>query len=94
MCLVRLPEGVRGVEGLKKSGTGENLCRFFLGIRRECWKGEIFGIDSTMSLQGLRTLLQTASQHFDRTISALDRLVAVLVCYRARHGKRMNKIRS
>ena len=39
----------------------------------------IFGIGSPRSLQGLRALLQTAWIHFERLLSALDRLVATLV---------------
>jgi hypothetical protein len=39
----------------------------------------IFGIGGPRSLQGLRALLQTAWTHFERLLSALDRLVASLV---------------
>jgi hypothetical protein len=38
----------------------------------------IIGIGGPRSLQGLRALLQTARTHFERLLSALDRLVAVL----------------
>ncbi len=47
----------------------------------------IVGIGGSRSLQGLRALLRTASTHFDRLISALDRLVAALV-WSATHGSR------
>jgi transposase len=47
----------------------------------------IIGIGGPRSLQGLRALLQTAWTHFDRLISALDRLVAALV-WSATHGTR------
>jgi hypothetical protein len=39
----------------------------------------IIGIGGPRSLQGLRALLQTAWTHFERLLSALDRLVASLV---------------
>jgi hypothetical protein len=39
----------------------------------------IIGIGGPRSLQGLRALLQTAWTHFERLLSALDRLVAALV---------------
>ena len=39
----------------------------------------IFGIGGPRSMQGLRALLQTAWIHFERLLSALDRLVAALV---------------
>jgi len=39
----------------------------------------IIGIGGPRSLQGLRALLQTAWIHFERFLSALDRLVAALV---------------
>lgn len=39
----------------------------------------IIGIGGPRSLQGLRAMLQTAWTHFDRLLSALDRLVAALV---------------
>jgi hypothetical protein len=41
----------------------------------------IIGIGGPRSLQGLRALLQTAWTHFDRLISALDRLVTALAGY-------------
>jgi hypothetical protein len=43
----------------------------------------IFGIGGPRSLQGLRALLQTAWIHFERLLSALDRLVAALVALMA-----------
>jgi hypothetical protein len=39
----------------------------------------IFGIGGPRSMQGLRALLQTAWTHFERLLSALDRVVAALV---------------
>ena len=39
----------------------------------------IFGICGPRSMQGLRALLQTAWTHFERLLSALDRVVAALV---------------
>ena len=39
----------------------------------------IIGIGGPRILQGLRALLQTAWIHFERLLSALDRLVAALV---------------
>jgi hypothetical protein len=39
----------------------------------------IFGIGGPRSMQGLRALLQAAWIHFERLLSALDRLVAALV---------------
>ena len=44
----------------------------------------IVGIGGPRSLQGLRALLQAAWTHFDRLISALERLMAALVGYAAR----------
>jgi hypothetical protein len=41
----------------------------------------IAGIGVPRSLQGLRVLMQTAWTHFDRLMSALDRLVMALVAY-------------
>jgi hypothetical protein len=38
----------------------------------------IIGIGETRSLQGLRALMRTARTHFDRPMSALDRLTAAL----------------
>lgn len=43
----------------------------------------IIGIGGPRSLQGLRALLQTAWTHFDRLISALERLVTALAGYGA-----------
>jgi hypothetical protein len=43
----------------------------------------IFGIDVPRSMQGLRELLQTVWIHFERLLSALDRLLAALVALRA-----------
>ena len=43
----------------------------------------IFGIGGPRSMQGLRALLQTAWIHFERLLSALDRLVAALVALMA-----------
>ncbi len=45
----------------------------------------IIGIGGPRSLQGLRTLVQTAWTLFDRLISALDRLIAAVV-WSATHG--------
>ena len=39
----------------------------------------IIGIGGLRSLQGLRALLQTAWIHFERILSALDRVVAALI---------------
>ncbi len=39
----------------------------------------IFGIGAPRSVQQLHSLLQTAWIHFERLLSALDRLVAALV---------------
>jgi hypothetical protein len=41
----------------------------------------LIGIGGPRSLQGLRALLQTAWTHFDRLISALERLLAALAEY-------------
>jgi hypothetical protein len=41
----------------------------------------IIGIGGPRSLQGLRTLLQTTWTHFDRLISALERLMTTLTGY-------------
>jgi hypothetical protein len=41
----------------------------------------IIGIGGPRSLQGLRALLQTAWTHFDRLISALERLMTALAGY-------------
>ena len=46
----------------------------------------IIGIGGPRSLQGLRALLQLARTHFDRLISALERLVMALVGYGARRS--------
>ena len=46
----------------------------------------ITGIGGPRSLQGLRALLHTTWTHFDRLISALERLMAALAGYVARHS--------
>jgi len=47
----------------------------------------IIGIGGPRSLQGLRAMLQTAWTHFDRLLSALDRLVAALVAPMAQRSR-------
>lgn len=46
----------------------------------------IIGIGGPRSLQGLRALLQLAWTHFDRLISALERMVTTLAGYGGRHS--------
>jgi hypothetical protein len=46
----------------------------------------LVGIGGPRSLQGLRALLQLAWTHFDRLVSALERMVMVLAGYRERHS--------
>ena len=69
----RLQTPLRGLEGVTKRHLMIVAARNLSVIMRA-----IIGIGGTRSLQGLRKLLQTASTHFDRLLSALDRLVAAL----------------
>ena len=64
---------LRGLEGVTKRHLMIVAARNLSMIMRA-----IIGIGGPRSLQGLRKLLQTAWTHFDRLLSALDRLVAAL----------------
>jgi len=64
---------LRGLESVTKRHLMTVAARNLSVIMRA-----IIGIGGPRSLQGLRKLLQTAWTHFDRLLSAMDRLVAAL----------------
>ena len=69
----RLQTPLRGLECVTKRHLMIVAARNLSVIMRA-----IIGIGGPRSLQGLRKLLQTDWTHFDRLLSALDRLVAAL----------------